>query len=202
MPKLQSPFARETINGEYIVTPKIAEGYEWVFTDKPVWAVDKLDGTNICIRVENGQIAHIFNRTTEKFLWKITGVTAWEGACLEGIAKCIQKGWGKYLTEGDNFGELIGPIINGNRHGLDYHLYVPFAYLKQKCHWNSFIGNDHEKNYKSISEWFQHALPSLFNQRLGLPKIDAEGLVFYHEDGRMAKLRRDMFDWYEGERHQ
>ena len=35
-----------------------------------------------------------------------------------------------------------------------------------------------------------------------LEDIKAEGLVFYHPDGkRMAKLRRDMFDWYKGDRH-
>lgn len=28
-----------------------------------------------------------------------------------------------------------------------------------------------------------------------------EGIVFTHPDGRMATLRRDMFDWYEGRRH-
>jgi hypothetical protein len=28
-----------------------------------------------------------------------------------------------------------------------------------------------------------------------------EGIVFTHPDGRMAKLRRDMFDWFTGRRH-
>ena len=28
-----------------------------------------------------------------------------------------------------------------------------------------------------------------------------EGVVFTHPDGRMAKLRIDMFDWYKGPRH-
>lgn len=32
MPKLQSPFVRVLQpNGDYIVTDKIAEGYDWVF---------------------------------------------------------------------------------------------------------------------------------------------------------------------------
>ena len=29
----------------------------------------------------------------------------------------------------------------------------------------------------------------------------AEGIIFYSPEGRMAKLRRDMFDWYQGRRH-
>jgi hypothetical protein len=32
-------------------------------------------------------------------------------------------------------------------------------------------------------------------------QVLAEGLVFCHPDGRMAKLRRDMFDWYKVPRH-
>jgi len=28
-----------------------------------------------------------------------------------------------------------------------------------------------------------------------------EGIVFTHPDGRMAKLRGDMFDWFKGKRH-
>jgi len=28
-----------------------------------------------------------------------------------------------------------------------------------------------------------------------------EGIVFTHPDGRMAKLRCDMFDWFKGRRH-
>ena len=28
-----------------------------------------------------------------------------------------------------------------------------------------------------------------------------EGVVFTHPDGRMAKLRKDMFPWYTGKRH-
>ena len=60
--------------------------------------------------------------------------------------------------------------------------------------------NKYPKDYDSISTWFRQ-LPSLFNKRLALPEIQAEGLVFHHPDGRMAKLRRDMFDWFEGPRH-
>ena len=28
-----------------------------------------------------------------------------------------------------------------------------------------------------------------------------EGIVFTHPDGRMAKLRKDMFPWFVGRRH-
>ena len=41
-------------------------------------------------------------------------------------------------------------------------------------------------------EWFKN-LHSLFSMRMGKKDILTEGLVFYHPDGRICKLRRDMF---------
>ncbi|MBI2151707.1 hypothetical protein HYU21_03225, partial [Candidatus Woesearchaeota archaeon] len=46
MDKLDSPFIRKEIDGEYIVTPEITPGLEWVFTDDKVMAIEKLHGTN------------------------------------------------------------------------------------------------------------------------------------------------------------
>ena len=63
MPKLLSPFVREEINGNYIVTDKIAEGYEWVFDDDSVMAVEKLHGTNVSIEIRDGVIVGVWNRT-------------------------------------------------------------------------------------------------------------------------------------------
>ena len=196
-PKICSPFLRKTINNNYVVTPKIDKNYSWVFKDG-VRAVDKLNGTNICIRIKKGNISRIFNRTTEKFIFNVSQ-TRWEGAAMEGIAKAIQRGWlaGK---EGDYYGELIGEIFNSNPHKIQGHLFVPFDYLRSKCYWRSWSKNQYPKDFETISEWFKE-LPSLFNQRLKLPEIKAEGLVFYHHDGRQAKLRRDMFDWFKGDKH-
>ena len=198
-PKIHSPFIRKTIDGAYIVTPEIDEDYKWVFEDDNVLAVDKIDGTNVCIEVVNGIIGRIFNRMNEKHIFKLTNSTKWEGACMEGISKAIQRGWLKD-KEGFIYGELIGEIINSNRHKIQGHLFVPFDYLKRSCFWKSYIQNKYPKTFDSISEWFKE-IPSLFNQRLGLPDIKAEGIVFYHPDGRKAKLRRDMFSWYNGDKH-
>lgn len=137
-PKLQSPFIRG--GDPYLVTTKIDENYRWVFEDKVVLAVDKLDGTNICVRIKDGIITNVFNRTTEKYIFAIS-MTAWEGACMEGIAKAIQRGWLKNLPDGDHYGELIGEMFNNNRHQLQGNLFVPFSYLKKNCFWKSFIGD-------------------------------------------------------------
>jgi len=201
-PKLHSPFVRKMIDGRYVVTPEIDPQYGWVFQDAGVRAVDKIDGTNVCLRIADGQVKNIFNRQNEKLVFPPTTTqTAWEGACMEGIARAIQKEWLKESTDGDYFGELIGELINSNPHKLKGHLWVPFNYLSRKCHWRSWIKNQYPKDFDSISNWFKD-LPSLFNQVQNLPEAKAEGLVFYHPDGkRMVKLRRDMFDWYKGDRH-
>ncbi len=201
-PKLHTPFKREMISEDYLVTPQVDPDYEWVFKDEGVRAVDKLDGTNIGLRIEDGKVTRVFNRKNEKFVFPpSTTQTKWEGACMEGIAFAIQKGWLSGLKDGDYYGELIGEIINGNPHKIKGHMFVPFHYLARKCHWRSWIKNQYPKDFDTISTWFKN-LDSLFNQVLGLDNIKTEGLVFHHPDGkRMAKLRRDMFDWYEGERH-
>ena len=112
-PKLQSPFVRKIIDGNYIATPEINPDYQWVFEDG-VRAVTKIDGTNVCIRIEKGRIDRVFNRTIEKFIFSVTQ-TKWEGACMEGCAKAIQREWLK-KEDGNYYGELIGEIFNGNPH--------------------------------------------------------------------------------------
>ena len=59
MPKIESPFVRKEINGIYVVTPEIAEGYEWVFNDDKVLATEKLHGTNVSILIQDGIITSV-----------------------------------------------------------------------------------------------------------------------------------------------
>ncbi|HAI74016.1 MAG TPA: hypothetical protein DCS28_03475 [Candidatus Moranbacteria bacterium] len=197
-PKLHSPFVRKEIDGRYIVTPEIDPDYSWVF-ESGVRASDKIDGTNICIRIKNGNISEIFNRTNEKNIFNIHK-TNWEAACFEGIAQAIKRGWCANWEDGDHYGELIGELFNGNPHQITGNIFIPFEVLSERCHWHTWVQNKYPKDFYSISEWFK-TLPSIFNQKFKFPEVLAEGLVFYHPDGRMAKLRRDMFPWHEGRGH-
>jgi len=45
MPKIECPFVRKEINGKYLVINEINPGYEWVFEDDSVMAIEKLHGT-------------------------------------------------------------------------------------------------------------------------------------------------------------
>ena len=195
-PKLESPFVRE---GEpFLVTNKIAEGMEWVFEDG-VFAVDKLDGTNIAVEIKDRKVIRVQNRLNSKPLLNVKA-SKWDGAMLAGLNNAIQKGWLKNLEDGVHYGELVGPLFNGNRHELKEHFWVPFEYLKTRCHWKSWHENKYPKNFDSVSEWFKE-LNSLFTRRMTDLVKPAEGLVFYHPSGKKAKLRRDMFGWFTGRRH-
>lgn len=193
MPKVLSPFVRETINGRYIVTPKITEGMEWVFEDPTVMAVEKLDGTNVSIFMENGHLVGVRNRTNV-----IDHSTLHTNMYMEGLRNCYKKGRIP-LHNGQHFGELMGPKIQGNFLKLDVPLWFPFEYLKKNFSYRSF--HEHPKTFENLSSWFKDGLFSLCASKYRGEKVKPEGIVFHHPDGRMAKLRCDMFDWYEGKAH-
>ena len=196
-PKIQSPFIREeTIDG-YCVVDKINPGYDWVFTDDSVACIEKLDGTNVSVIIRDGRVQSIWNRTTE-----IPFFNKGKGFIIRGVIEAYDRGY-LALPDGQHFGELIGPKVNGNCHRLTEHLWVPFQtygmnHLRYKT-WGKY-----PKNFESISSWLENDIFSLFGAKRGYYADDAlfpEGVVFHHPDGRMAKLRRDMFPWFEGNRH-
>ncbi len=202
-PKIKSPFKR-ILNekDEYITTSEIEEGYEWVF-ESGVRAVDKLHGTNICVHIKNGSVVAIDNRTTRILQEPIDISTKDNGKksrFLLGVLNAAEKGWLEPFGDGPIYGELIGPDINTNLHETPHPLFVPFSYLEEKCHWKSWVQDKYPKDYDTISNWFK-TLSSLFTERVFKKQVIAEGLIFVHPNGQMAKLRRDMFDWYEGPRH-
>lgn len=193
MPKLESPFVRKDVNGEYIVTPEITEGYEWVFDDSSVLAIEKLHGTNVSIIIENGQIVSIWNRTS-----RIPFFCKGKRFILEGLLESHERGYCD-LPDGQWFGELIGPKVNGNPYNLDKHVWIPFAtYANEHLAYKSW--GKYPKTFESMSEWFKTLMP-LYAMKRGDKEGFVEGVVFTHPDGRMAKLRKDMFDWFSGPRH-
>jgi hypothetical protein len=105
------------------------------------------------------------------------------------------------LPDGLHFGEVIGPRVQNNHYQMTEHLWVPFAtYCKPNLRYTSW--GKYPKDFQTISDWFRYSLHSLYFQRHNPgQKVFAEGVVFYHPDGRMAKLRRNMFDWWDGPRH-
>lgn len=198
MPKLECPFVREEINGEYLVTDKVAEGYEWVFADESVMAIEKLHGTNVSIVIQDGVITAVFNRTE-----RIPFFNKGKSHIIKGLLESYERGYMENLLDGQHFGELIGEKVNGNPYKIKGNLWIPFETFAQK-HLKYKSWGKYPKDFNSISAWFKELIPlyaCMAQGEEGRMSGFVEGVVFTHPDGRMAKLRKDMFDWHKGERH-
>lgn len=192
MPKLHSPFMRAHNGaGEYCVTPEIAKGYEWVFDDPTVFAIEKLHGTNVSIYIQDGVIMGVWNRKTH-----IPFFNRGKAEIIDGVREAYARKYTDMLPDGQHFGELIGKKYHKNPYKIDGHVWVPFARLQNTCKYRTW--GEYPKTFDTISKWFRVLTP-LYGRRTGSEFV--EGIVFTHPDGRMAKLRRDMFDWYDGRRH-
>lgn len=195
MPKLYPPFMRVELEGKYIITDQIDPEYAWVFEEPGVLATEKLDGTNVSIIIKYGQIISMYNRTNQVPL-----LNKEKHYISEGILASYRKGYIDLLADGQHFGELIGEKVQGNPYKIEGHLWIPFkTYAKEHLVYKSF--HKYPKNYEHWSNWFKEDLFSLLYRRRTGIVAPAEGIVFVHPDGRMSKLRRDMFDWYNGKNH-
>ncbi len=221
-PKIQCPLLRQTfpVNREqfkqhgsslklrvpevYLVIDQVNPGYEWVFEDPETIAVEKLDGTNIKILLEKGRLLEVQNR---KNIIDPLQIMHGKTFIMEGIFRSLDKGYVK--ENGEQVGELIGPKVQGNPYQLDFHEWYPFEKAIKDLQYRSF--HEHDRTFDNWSSWFQTGLFSRFftkrASKLGLDtKVMAEGVVFYNlkrkEQGQswMAKLRRDMYDWFYSDR--
>jgi hypothetical protein len=204
MPKLQCPFVRKEVNGEYIVIPEVNPGYGWVFEDESVMAIEKLHGTNVSIIIVGGVVTEVYNRTE-----RIPFINKGKKWIIEGLLNSKERGYLEFLGDGQHFGELIGPLVNGNPYKLKEHLWIPFETFCQK-HLKYKSWGKYPKDFKTLSDWFENLMPLYFTMINGLENYQnedgkytgfVEGIVFTHPDGKMAKLRRDMFPWFKGSRH-
>ena len=194
MPKIESPFVRKEINGIYVVTPEIAEGYEWVFNDDKVLATEKLHGTNVSILIQDGIITSVWNRNE-----RIPFFNKGKKYIIEAVLNSFERGYMEFLPDGQHFGEVIGEKLQGNPYKIQGHLWIPFeTYCKKHLAYKSW--GKYPKTFESISEWFKTLMP-LYTLKHGDKDGFVEGVVFVHPDGRMAKLRKDMWDWFKGQRH-
>ncbi|MBI1869859.1 MAG: hypothetical protein HYS07_01540 [Chlamydiae bacterium] len=216
--KIQCPFIRQTFKVDaeqwkkygsslklrvpevYLVVNRINPDYEWVFEDPDTFAVEKLDGTNVKILTEKGRLVAVQNRKNPiDPLQVIKGQTF----IIEGIFQAIGKDYVK--MDGEQAGEVIGPKLQGNPYQLNVHEWFPFERAIEVLRYKSF--HEHERNFENWSSWFKDYLFSRYftkrASKLNLnTQVFAEGVVFYNlrrkSEGKtsMAKLRRDMFDWF------
>jgi hypothetical protein len=199
MPKLKSPFIRKEIDGKYVVTPEIEPGYEWVFEDPTVLATEKLNGTDVSLIIENGQITQIYNRTA-----RIPFFNKGKRFIIDGMLESFERGYCNF-GDGQYFGELIGEKLAKNPYLVEGHVWIPFlSYCREKLSYNSY--HKYPKTFENLSKWFKDkpedgGIFSLFMRRRQIV-MKPEGVVFHNvKTGEMAKLRCDMFDWWDGDVH-
>lgn len=214
-PKIHCPFIRKTypVNVEdfnkhghqlklrtpevYLATNEISPGYEWVLDDPDTIAVEKLDGTNVKLKTEHGRLTALQNR---KNILDPLQIMKGKTFIIEGVFTAIQKG---YVVDNlEQAGELIGPKLQGNPYLLDNHIWYPFEKAIKHLKYKSF--HQHERSFDNFGVWFKDHLKSLLHSKVvGYDNaIFAEGVIFYNLKRKqqrqtyMAKLRRDMFDWF------
>lgn len=203
MPKLESVFFRKEIGEDFIVTDEINPECKWVFegTEEEVLCTEKLDGTDVSIVIENGKITRIFNRTNEiPFFSKNVG----NRFIVEGILNSYERGYCNF-TDGQYFGELVGPKIQGNPLQLTEYLWLPFnSYVRENLTYNSF--HKYPKTFENLKNWLlspieEGGIFSLYLKKRGIIG-KPEGVVFHNvKTGQMCKLRIDMFEEFKGKRH-
>lgn len=218
-PKVECPFVRQIYKVDendfkkhgrkyqlrnpevYLVTNKINPGFEWVFDDSDTIAVEKLDGTNVKLKTENGRLVALQNR---KNVLDPLQILKGKSFIIEGVFSAIQKGYVEDNTV--MAGEVIGPKLQGNPLELEGHIWYPFNKAIKHLRYKSF--HEHEPTFENLSFWFEKHLKSLHHaKRVGYEQANfAEGVIFYNlrrkEENKtyMAKLRRDMFGWFYSER--
>jgi hypothetical protein len=222
-PKLHCPFIRQTfpldpaafkqkgrglgLRGPevYLVVNRINPGFAWVFDDPDTFAVEKLNGTNVKILMDQGRLVELQNR---KNVLDPQQILDGRTFILEGVLNSAGKGL--VQPDGEQAGELLGPKVNGNPYGLDRHEWYPFDRAVESLRYKSFA--EHERTFDNWSAWFKDFLFSRYHQKRQArtpgaegAKVFAEGVVLYNlrrkTDGQewRAKLRRDMFAcFYQG----
>lgn len=208
MPKIQCPFVRKEIGGEYLAIDEVyvdddGNSYDWVIEDDRTMAVEKLHGSNVSVVIQNGCIQGVWNRTNRVPAWGGNGTHQY---IREGINNAIQRGYLDRLLDGQHFGELVGPAYHNNPYNLDEHIWIPFeSYAQRHLAYESW-GN-YGTDYEAIRGWFEMGVIPLFYSRWHDLSFDeaegafVEGVMFTHPEPDdidtkpYAKVRYDMFDF-------
>jgi hypothetical protein len=200
MPKLESPFEREEVKGKgYVCVPIFKKEFLWILNPDKVMATEKFDGTNVSVYIEDGNIKHIMNRTNRINIWKD------QYHFYTGIKNAMENGYFKpnKLLDGQYFGELLGPKLQGNPHEVTDAIWLPFDYVKEHYTFRFYydwLNENFPDNMEINDDYIYNKFEELFTNLKSLyfrkfkKEIAPEGIVFHNkETGEMCKLRGDMF---------
>lgn len=180
--KMFPPFLRDET---FMCMPQVAEGWEWCFNPEEAYILEKVDGTNVKLEVA-GMDVGIFARNQKHKGYVPTSLNDPNYKYInQGVVNYIASRK-KKMKDGTYYGELLGPAIQNNPYGLETHRWFTFEPHKDGV--MAYKDYPRSDNFEEWKAWIL-GLRSLLN-----PEVEAEGVVFLHKhDGRMAKLRKDMF---------
>ncbi len=174
MKKIPTVFDRDWNGDRSRVVNQVHEGCEWVPAGEG-WPTRKIDGTSCMVRDgklykrreirENEVMPKDFepaeyDDTTKKMVgWVPVGDGPEDRWHREAFALWSRLDDGTY--------ELVGPKIQGNPEGYSRHELIAHDQLQ--------LGADIPRTFEGLRDW--------------LATQDAEGVVFHHPDGRMAKIK-------------
>lgn len=176
MNKIPTIFVRDMSKQPALVTPEWSPGCEWV-RDGEGHATRKYDGTSCLVRdailykrreLRRGETPppHFESVGTDKITGKTVG---WVPVGDGPEDKWHREAFQEYHGEGTY--ELLGPKVQGNKDGRSQHVL--------QAHSLAHVYPDVPRNFEGIKEW--------------LTGNTVEGLVWHHDDGRMAKIKRRDF---------
>jgi len=180
MKKIPCLFKRKFKNGQQPVTQEINPLCQWVINGEG-YATREYDGTCCLVRSNmlykrytlrpGGKAPVGFTPATE--VDSITGKQ--EGWLpLDQYDYFHVEAWNELVKIGaeikDGTYELCGPKVNENKERLLSHVLIKHG---------NYICSDAPRTYDKLKDY--------------LSQVDMKGLVFYHEDGRMAKIRKSDF---------
>lgn len=207
MRKIPTVFVRDFSKRSPLVTPEVTPGCEWVLEGEGI-ATRQWDGTCVLIRdgkmyarydCKNGKAPPEGFEACEEAPDPTTG--HWPGWIL--VEEQPQYKWHRQAFEWhmknddkleDGTYELLGPKINGNPECTLGHTLIESNMSTYGVVASMALENDHML--------FRHGWPGPLELSNGrsfevlkcfFEKSILEGIVFHHEDGRMAKIKRSDF---------
>lgn len=155
------------------------------------FATEQLDGQNVRLTIRKYTIVRIEKRRNPTKAQKAIGIlNPWyvdadtTDPADKWICEAAQNTSVDYWSDGEHVCEAIGPNIQGNPLELIKLICVPLLT-------NAPLIRNVPRNYEGLKTVL-YSLDSAFS-----PGHLAEGIVFHHPDGRMAKIKRKDFDYGE-----
>lgn len=179
MKKMKTLFKRTYVGQQGTTVNEVTEGSEWVSKGEGV-ATRKYDGTCCMVRngllfkrydAKHGKVPPVGFEPAQELPDAVTGHwPGWLPISRDNPAdKWHMEAFKAKLPNGTY--ELCGPKINGNAENLSTHKFIAHgSLLYPHC----------PRDFEGLKEF--------------LTKLNIEGIVFHHPDGRMVKIRKTDFN--------